>query len=99
MRRRGACQADVHDNEIILHTTIIVTAYNLTTADLTAGGGNSSGWVWDSQFYEVDIKTGDVLFRWSALDAGVAISESFQPLLTTGTWASPYDYFHINSLQ
>jgi hypothetical protein len=64
------------DNGITPHGTIVVTAYNLTMADLTAVGGNSNGYVWDSQFYEVDIKTGEVLFRWSALDAGIAISES-----------------------
>lgn len=95
----GVCQADLHDNSITPHGTVFVTAYNLTTADLTATGGSSSGYVWDSQFYEVDITTGEVLFRWSSIEAGVAISESTQPLLATGTWASPFDYFHSNSLQ
>ena len=48
----GACQADVHDSSITPEGNIIVTVYNLAMSDLTGVGGNSSGYLWESQFYD-----------------------------------------------
>jgi hypothetical protein len=52
--------------------------------------------VTDSQFQEVDIKTGLVMYDWTSLDH-VALSESYEPA-SHATTAWPYDFFHLNSI-
>lgn len=93
------CQADLHESYVTERGSIVVSAYNLTQADLTAVGGPADGWVWDSLFFDVDIKTGKTLFSWSALDAGISITDTKQPLSTSGNETDPYDWFHVNSVQ
>jgi len=94
-----SCQADLHESYVTDRGSILVTAYNATQANLTAVGGAADGWVWNCLFYEIDIKTQKQLFSWSALDAGIPIADSKQPLDGAGTDANPYDWFHINSVQ
>ena len=58
------------------------------------------GWLTDSLLYEVDIKTSEVLFSWSAFEH-VPISASHYPLTPrgNGTKESPWDFFHINAIE
>jgi hypothetical protein len=92
-----ANQADLHESYITDRNTILVTAYNATQTDLTAVNGTADGWVFDCLFFEIDPNSGEILFRWSALEH-VPVTASHQPLTTTGTADRPYDYFHINSV-
>ena len=94
---------DIHEARITAQDTILVTVYNVTQYDLSSIGGPEDGWVTDSLFYELDIKTNEVLFRWSALDHvdQIPISDvlQFYPLANYGKNQSlPYGYFHINSV-
>ncbi|KAK3646207.1 hypothetical protein LTR22_014419 [Elasticomyces elasticus] len=59
--------------------------------------GTADGWVFDCLFFEIDPKTNEILFRWSALEH-VAITDSHEPLGQTGNASVPYDWFHINSV-
>jgi Arylsulfotransferase (ASST) len=93
------CFADLHESFITERGSILVTAYNITTADLTSVGGPKDGWVYDGLVYEIDIKSQDVLFRWSALESGIPLTNSKLELGSTGTEESPYDFFHINSIE
>ncbi|KAI0097667.1 ASST-domain-containing protein [Nemania sp. FL0031] len=94
---------DMHEALITPQDTILVTEYNITQTDLSSIGGPVDGWVADSLFYELDIKTNDVLFRWSALDhlSQIPFSDEieFKPLGDSGKNQSiPYGFFHINSV-
>lgn len=91
------CQADLHESYLTDRNTLLVSAYNATQTDLTAVNGTADGWVFDCLFFEIDPKTGEVLFRWSALEH-VPVTSSHEPLTTTGTATAPYDFFHINSV-
>lgn len=91
-----SCEADLHESYITDRNTILVTAYNATTADLSAVNGSANGWIFDCQFYELDIN-GKVLFKWSS-QQHVPVTESRLPIGTSGTTINPYDYFHINSV-
>ncbi|KAK5128298.1 hypothetical protein LTR85_002965 [Meristemomyces frigidus] len=91
------CQADLHESYITERNTLLVSAYNSTPADLTAVNGSASGQVFDSLFFEIDPKSGGILFRWSALEH-VPVTESHQPLHGAGNGTVPFDYFHINSV-
>ena len=98
------CYGDIHESFITDHGSIIMSMYNVTQADLRSVNGPEDGWVYDSLFFEVDIKTNKTLFRWSALEAGIPFNLSKAPLgslpaFGNGSRTSPYDWFHINSVQ
>ncbi|KAJ4011127.1 hypothetical protein NW752_007338 [Fusarium irregulare] len=94
-------QLDFHEQELTTRGTILVTAYNTTAFNLTQMGGTGEGYVSDSMFFEIDIETEEILFSWSALDHFWP-EDSMLPLITesgNGTATSPYDFFHLNSVQ
>ena len=94
---------DAQESRLTPGGTIFVTAYNLTQTDLTTFGGPSDGWVYDSLFYEIDVATNSILFRWRALDHLDEIPlKSSQLPFTNGTGANKFvawDWFHINSIE
>ncbi|KAI1078293.1 ASST-domain-containing protein [Whalleya microplaca] len=94
---------DIHEAKITAQDTILVSTYNVTRTNLSSVGGPEDGWVADSLFYELNIKTNEILFRWSALGHAdqIPISDvlQFYPLADFGNNQSlPYGYFHINSV-
>lgn len=92
---------DFHEHQMTDRGTILVVAYNVTKQDLTAIGGRKNGWVTDSLFYEIDVKTNEHLFSWSALDH-FHFTHSKLPLpcyMSDGSKQLGYDFFHINSVQ
>ncbi|KAL9107267.1 MAG: hypothetical protein Q9227_007808 [Pyrenula ochraceoflavens] len=97
------CYADIHESAITERGSLLLTVYNITTADLSSIGGPKDGWVYDGLFYEVDIKTNKTLFQWKALESGIPLSASKallgQAAFGNGTLDSPFDWFHINSVQ
>jgi hypothetical protein len=86
---------DTHEFELTSRGTALITGYRtVPNVDLTSVGGPANGTVIDSVLREVDVKTGKVLLEWSAL-AHVPVTDSHAlPLLG----ASPWDFFHINSI-
>lgn len=97
------CSVDIHESSISPRGTMLLTVYNVTTADLTSVNGPKTGYIYDNLFYELDIKTNKTLFRWSALEAGIPLSKTKAPFAEAGfgngTLDSPFDWFHINSVQ
>ncbi|KAI1471130.1 ASST-domain-containing protein [Daldinia caldariorum] len=94
---------DMHESQITAQDTILVTLYNVTKYDLSSVGGPQDGWVADSLFYELDIKTNEILFKWSVLDhvdqIPISDVQQFYPIADFGKNQSvPYGYFHINSV-
>jgi hypothetical protein len=93
------CNADLHESFITSDNTMLITAYNITTADLRNVGGPENGYVLESLAVEVDITTGEILFMWSPL-AHVPINTTHWPLLKSGySKSNPFDWFHMNSIQ
>ena len=99
------CYVDLHEAIITERDTMLITVTNTTTADLSPLGGPVNGWVLDNMFMEVNISTNEVLFRWSALEAGVPINSSKfladgKPFGGTGiSQQNPFDWMHMNSIQ
>lgn len=82
----------------------LLTIYKRHQRDLSEWGIEyGPGWIQEGRFQEVDVKTGDVKFEWGSLDH-VSPSESHVFPSTTDTSGngrekdSPWDYFHINSV-
>ncbi|KAL3423317.1 hypothetical protein PVAG01_05064 [Phlyctema vagabunda] len=95
---------DIHEALVTPQGTMLVTAVNVTQTDLTSVGGPEDGWIADSLFYEIDIKSNEVLFQWNSLDHAdqVPLSNAltFYPLEDLGRNQSyPWGPFHINSVE
>lgn len=93
------CDADLHEHYLTPSNTMLVTAYNVTQADLTSLGGKSDDWVLDPLAVEIDIATGEALFVWSSLEhIPVNNTQSAYPAKGT-TRDTPFDLYHMNSIQ
>jgi hypothetical protein len=87
-------KADLHDFRLLPDGVAYITAYNPIRCNLTQVGGVSNGAIVDTAVEQVDMKTGLVRWEWHSLDhIGAAESEVEAPEGPT-----PWDYFHINSI-
>ena len=92
---------DIHESQITDDGTILVTAVNVTRADLTSIGGPKDGWIQDGLVYEIDIKTNEVIFRWSAHEhvSQVHLGDVRAPLAGSAyNKTDPYGYPHLNAV-
>ncbi|KAJ5770221.1 uncharacterized protein N7511_002272 [Penicillium nucicola] len=91
---------DVHEHIITDRNTMIVTAVNMTEQDLTSAGGSGTQWMIDSQFYEIDIATNQVVFSWSALDYQdkIPLSNSLHAVQAVVAQDTPWDVYHVNAV-
>jgi hypothetical protein len=87
-------RADLHDFQIAPHDVAYITAFNPIRCDLASLKGASDGAITDTAIQEIDMKTGLVRWEWHSLDH-VAAAESETEAPTTAT---PWDWFHINSI-
>jgi hypothetical protein len=87
-------RADLHDFQIAPHDIAYITAFNPIRCDLKPLKGARDGTITDTAIQEIDMRTGLVRWEWHSLDhVGVAESEVEVP-----TNATPWDWFHINSI-
>jgi hypothetical protein len=90
-------QPDLHDFQLAPNQVAYVTAYNLMRCDLTPVEGPRNGVIVDTAVQEIDIKTGLVRWEWHSLDhVGVSESHATVPAKEKPT---PWDYFHLNSIE
>ncbi len=87
-------KADLHDFQIAPHDVAYITAYNPIRCNLTAVKGATDGAIVDTAIQMIDMKTGLVRWEWHSLDhIGASESEVQAP-----AEATPWDYFHLNSI-
>jgi Arylsulfotransferase (ASST) len=96
VRAGNGVQADLHDFQLTPQGTALITAYHPILCDLSSVGGLAYGAVNDAVFQEIDIKTGLVIYEWTSLDH-VSLGESYERA-SKATTSTPYDFFHINSI-
>ncbi len=94
VRAGNGYQADLHEFEITSRNSALITATATPHADLRSVGGSRNGTLLDSIIQEIDIPTGRVLWEWHA-------SQHVRPAAAyAGTpGPTPYDFFHLNSIQ
>jgi Arylsulfotransferase (ASST) len=86
--------ADLHDFQIAPRQVAYITVYNTMRCDLSPVGGARNGVIVDTAVQALDMKTGLVRWEWHSLDH-VGVSESHAPVPTDAT---PWDWFHLNSV-
>jgi hypothetical protein len=84
--------SDLHEFTITPQGTALVTTFEPVKANLSSIGGPSNGTVYDNVLQEIDIRTDRVVWEWHAL-GHIPLSSSEKAL------SSPYDFFHLNSIQ
>ncbi len=86
--------ADLHEFQITSRNTALIDAFAPVNADLRSVGGSRNGKMLDSIIQEINVPTGQVLWQWRA-------SQHISPAASyAGTPGStPYDFFHLNSIQ
>ncbi len=89
--------SDLHDFQITPRGTALITAeYPVKWNSSAVRGASRTETVFDSVVQEIDIPTGLVLFQWDSLDH-VPVTDTY---IAPPTGArSPFDYFHLNSIQ
>jgi hypothetical protein len=87
--------ADPHEFQITPQGTALIDAWVPVRADLSRVGGPSRGTVLDCVVQELSIPSGRVLWEWHSL-GHVPLSASYAG---RPAGSSPYDYFHLNSIQ
>jgi hypothetical protein len=87
-------KADLHDFQVTPENVSYTTVFNPIRCDLSSVEGARDGVILDTAVQEIDMKTGLVRWEWHSLDH-VAASESET---TTPTKPTPWDWFHINSI-
>jgi hypothetical protein len=87
-------KADLHELQLTPNGIAYITAYNPIRCDLRSVQGVHGGAIVDTAIQELDVKSGLVRWEWHSLDH-VAASESE---VETPTDTTPWDYFHLNSI-
>lgn len=97
---RGS-QSDHHGMTLTDDGTALLITYRKVRQDLTTVGGPSDGWAVNCVVQEVDVATGDVVFRWSGMDH-VPLTDTRIVVgpntMVDGSEAVPLDYLHVNSV-
>lgn len=101
----GMASSDMHEFKLINDgKSALMTVYQQRQFDMSPWNIKTGvGWVMESIFQEVDVETGQVLFEWRSLDhVDPSLSYTYPDHTdTSGTGLdpfSPWDYFHINSI-
>jgi hypothetical protein len=89
-------RADLHDFQLTPNGTALITAYDPILCNLSSVGGRAYSAVTNAIFQEIDVKTGLVTYQWTSL-GHVGLDESYEHA-SKATTSSPYDFFHINSI-
>jgi len=93
--------ADFHNMTLTPRGTALMTSFPIVRRDLTAIGGSENGYVANCIVQEVDVKTGEVVFRWNMLEH-VPLTETTETPENNpdepGTKKAPLDPFHVNSV-
>jgi arylsulfotransferase ASST len=94
VRGGNGLKADLHDFQLDGDELAYITAYNPIHCDLRAVQGSAGGAIVDTAIQQIDIRTGLVRWEWHSLDH-IAAAESE---VEAPSGHSPWDYFHLNSI-
>ncbi|CAK1363271.1 hypothetical protein CB0940_04628 [Cercospora beticola] len=86
------------DNQPGKSQSALLTQYRPIPADLSAYGVPGLGWLHDSVFQEQRLSNGAITFEWKASDH-IDLNETAVAFYDGHQSDSPWDYFHINSVQ
>jgi hypothetical protein len=96
VRAGNGYQPDLHEFQITPQGVGLITVFDGIDCDLSSVGGPHTAAVADTLMQEIDLKTGLVRYEWHSLDH-VPLSDSYASARGASR-TTPFDYFHINSI-
>ncbi len=96
VRAGNGFQPDLHEFQITPQGTGLITIYDGIDCDLSSVGGPRDAAVADTLMQQIDLKTGLVMYEWHSLDH-VPLGDSYASARHASR-TTPFDYFHINSI-
>src|SRR5438128_592043 len=96
VRAGNGYQPDLHEFQLTPQGTALITVYDGIDCDLRSVRGSRDAAVVDTLLQEIDLHTGLVRYEWHSLDH-VPLSDSFASAKYSSR-KTPFDYFHINSI-
>jgi arylsulfotransferase ASST len=96
VRAGNGYAADLHDFVLTPDGTALLTVFDPLHCDTSGIGGTRDGYLTDTLFQQVDVRTGLVEREWHALDA-VPLSDSMG-VAAGSSVRFPFDWFHLNSV-
>ncbi|UPX11682.1 uncharacterized protein EKO05_0002276 [Ascochyta rabiei] len=98
--RFGDDMGDIHEITITSDNVALIPIYRAIPWNLKEIGCIEDGCLFENTFQEIDIESGEFVFEWNA-STHVGINESYNSLPEDVGRAesSPWDYFHINSIE
>jgi hypothetical protein len=95
VRARGrGIKTDLHEFQITRRNTALVLGFRTIQKNLSRYHGLRKGFVLDNVVQEIDIKSGKVLFEWSAARRLSPAGSAIKPPEKEGGW----DAYHVNSV-
>lgn len=89
--------SDIHEFLITPSNTALLLSTKSVPMDLTPYGGPQNGFVQNFAVQEIDLRTNELLFFWSALDH-IPLSDSFNPASSATQTDNIWDAYHLNSI-
>ena len=96
LRAGNGYQPDLHEFQLTPRGTALITVYDGIDCNLSSVGARADAAVADTLLQEIDVRTGLVRYEWHSLDH-VALGESYASA-RHANMVTPFDYFHINSI-
>jgi hypothetical protein len=90
----GGYKLGIHEFQITPQGTALITVNKHVPWNLSSEGGSKHGTLIDNAIQEINISTGQLLWQWDS-DRHVKITASY----VGKPGNSPYDYFHMNSIE
>jgi hypothetical protein len=87
-------ELDFHDIQLTTHGTAYIIGNRTESLNLHCCGGPANGQLYDQVLFEVEVKTGKVLWGWDPIH-NVPLRDSYTPIPINHT---PWDPYHLNSI-
>jgi hypothetical protein len=97
LRAGNGDSADLHDFQIQPDNVALITVFRPIECNLVGDGGSKSAALNDAAFQEIDMKTGLVRREWDSVNH-VPVSDTYLSAAPRSLGDTPFDYFHLNSL-
>ncbi|WP_434618717.1 arylsulfotransferase family protein [Arthrobacter sp. A5] len=96
-------KADLHEFSLTAAGTALMMSYPTVPHDLRPVGGPTKGFIYDCHVQEINVRSGEMLFDWSAADH-IDIADTYKlpaddnASADGSTEAKAFDPFHLNSV-
>ena len=98
IRPQGDMGPDLHEFDVQPNGKTVILSANWNSKVDASTIDQEERVALNNGFQEIDLSTGDLLFKWDAIGNGVTLNESCNAVDLVPDGPNPLDFFHINSI-